>query len=55
MTTFAVEEHKKPVPLSEFSSHVDRLHEDRDRLFELEYKVQLILCYLDAPKQPLSQ
>ena len=29
----------KPIPVSEFSSHVERLHADRDKLFEMEYEV----------------
>ena len=32
-------EREKPIPLSEFSSHVERLHADRDKLFEMEYEV----------------
>ena len=30
---------EKPVPVSEFSGHVERLHADRDKLFEMEYAV----------------
>ena len=37
---FAAGEHVKPVPVSEFSSHVERLHADRDKLFEMEYEVR---------------
>ena len=29
----------KAIPVSEFSSHVERLHADRDKLFEMEYEV----------------
>ena len=29
----------KPIPVSEFSKHVERLHADRDKLFEMEYEV----------------
>ena len=29
----------KPIPVSEFSGHVERLHADRDKLFEMEYEV----------------
>ena len=29
----------KAVPVSEFSRHVERLHDDRDKLFEMEYEV----------------
>ena len=29
----------KPIPVSEFSNHVERLHADRDKLFEMEYEV----------------
>ena len=32
-------ERVKPIPVSEFSSHVERLHADRDKLFEMEYEV----------------
>ena len=30
---------EKPVIVSEFSSHVERLHADRNKLFEMEYEV----------------
>ena len=36
---FVVGERVKPIPVSEFSSHVERLHADRDKLFEMEYEV----------------
>ena len=36
---FAAGERVKPIPVSEFSSHVERLHADRDKLFEMEYEV----------------
>ena len=29
----------KPIPVSEFNNHVERLHADRDKLFEMEYEV----------------
>ena len=29
----------KPVPVEEFSEHVQRMHADRDKFFELEYNV----------------
>jgi hypothetical protein len=29
----------KPIPVSEFSGHAERLHADRDKLFEMEYEV----------------
>ena len=35
-------EHVKPIPVSEFSSHIERLHADRDKLFEMEYEVTII-------------
>ena len=36
----------KPIPVSEFSSHVERLHADRDKLFEMEYEVSIynVVC-----------
>ena len=34
-----VSEHVKPIPVSEFSIHVEKLHADRDKLFEMEYMV----------------
>ena len=37
-------EHVKPIPVSEFSSHVERLHADRDKLFEMEYEVCVCIC-----------
>ena len=35
----------KPIPVSEFSSHVERLHADRDKLFEMEYEVSACSDY----------
>ena len=29
----------KPVPIEDFGAHVQRMHADRDRWFELEYNV----------------
>jgi hypothetical protein len=29
----------RPIALEEFSKHVQRMHADRDKLFELEYNV----------------
>ena len=37
----AVNERETPIPVSEFSSHVERFHADRDKLFEMEYEVRL--------------
>ena len=34
-----VSEYVKPIPVSEFSIHVEKLHADRDKLFEMEYTV----------------
>ena len=35
----------KPIPVSEFSGHVERLHADRDKLFEMEYEVSACSDY----------
>ena len=35
----AAGERVKPIPVSEYSRHVERLHADRDKLFEMEYEV----------------
>ena len=35
----------KPIPVSEFSGHVERLHADRDKLFEMEYEVSTCTDY----------
>jgi hypothetical protein len=35
-------ERVKPIPVSEFSGHVERLHADRDKLFEMEYEVSVL-------------
>ena len=40
-------EHEKPVLVSKFSSHVERLHADRDKLFEMEYAVSNCMLSLD--------
>jgi hypothetical protein len=34
-----VQDRLKPVPVDEFSEHVQRMHADRDKWFELEYNV----------------
>ncbi len=34
-----VKDHMKPVPIDEFGAHVQRMHVDRDRWFEMEYNV----------------
>ncbi len=31
----------KPVPIDDFGAHVQRMHADRDRWFEMEYNVSL--------------
>ena len=31
--------HFKSIPVEEFSEHVQRMHADRDKFFELEYNV----------------
>ena len=41
-------EHEKPVPISKFSSHVEKLHADRDRLFEMEYMVSIFAIGLEC-------
>ena len=41
----AAGERVKPIPVSEFSSHVERLHADRDKLFEMEYEVNISGLY----------
>ena len=38
----AAGERVKPISVSEFSGHVERLHADRDKLFEMEYEVSNI-------------
>ena len=37
----------KPIPVEEFSEHVQRMHADRDKFFELEYNVRapLSICH----------
>ena len=42
----AAGERVKPIPVSEFSSHVERLHVDRDKLFEMEYEVSALCVYM---------
>ena len=29
----------EPIPVSEFCNHVEQMHADRDKLFEMEYTV----------------
>ena len=36
---FLGEDSLKPIPVEEFSEHVQRMHADRDKFFELEYNV----------------
>ena len=38
---YLVQDRSKPVPVEEFSEHVQRMHADRDKFFELEYNVSL--------------
>ncbi len=38
-----VKDRMKPVPIDEFEAHVQRMHADRDRWFELEYNVSLYM------------
>ena len=37
---FAGKNRLKPIPVEEFSEHVQRMHADRDKFFELEYNVR---------------
>ena len=37
----------KPIPVSKFSSHVDRLHADRDKLFEMENEVSGVCVHMN--------
>jgi hypothetical protein len=32
----------QPIPLEEFGEHVQHMHADRDKFFELEYNVSVI-------------
>ena len=36
---YAVKDRLKAVPVDEFGEHVQRMHADRDKWFELEYNV----------------
>ena len=36
-----VQEQQKPVPVDKFPEHVQRMHSDRDKQFELEYNVSV--------------
>ncbi len=38
---FIVNDRMKPVPIDDFGAHVQRMHADRDRWFEMEYNVSL--------------
>ena len=38
-----VHDRKKTIPMEEFGEHVQRMHADRDKWFELEYNVSLKL------------
>ncbi len=38
-----VKDRMKPVPIEDFRAHVQRMHADRDRWFELEYNVSFYL------------
>ncbi len=37
-----VKDREKPVPIDEFGAHVQRMHADRDRRFEMEYNVSIL-------------
>ena len=39
MCIISVQDRMKPVPVEEFGGHVQRMHADRDKFFELEYTV----------------
>ncbi len=38
-----VKDRMKPVPIDDFGAHVQRMHADRDRWFEMEYNVSFYL------------
>ncbi len=38
---FIVNDRMKPVPIDDFGAHVQRMHADRDKWFEMEYNVSL--------------
>jgi hypothetical protein len=40
-TFFPAKNRLKPIPVDEFSEHVQRMHADRDNFFELEYSVRM--------------
>lgn len=37
-----VNDRLKPIPVDAFNGHVERMHADRDRWFELEYSVSAV-------------
>ncbi len=37
-----MEDRLKPIPVDAFNNHVERMHADRDRWFELEYSVSML-------------
>jgi len=39
----AVRDRFKPVAIEDFSAHVARMHADRDKWFEMEYNVSVLL------------
>ena len=38
-----VKDHLKPIPVDEFGEHVQHMHTDRDKWFEMEYNVHMYL------------
>jgi hypothetical protein len=42
LLSFTAKNRSKPIPVEEFSEHVQRMHADRDKFFELEYNVRII-------------
>ena len=43
MVVFPVQNRLKAVPVEEFGEHVQRMHADRDKWFEMEYNVCKLL------------
>ena len=41
LSIFLVQEQQKPVPVDKFPEHVQQMHSDRDKQFELEYNVSV--------------
>ena len=41
--SFSARERLKPIPVDKFAQHVQRMHADRDRQFELEYNVSICM------------